>query len=78
MTDRSLAYRPDGVPCAAYGGDHLYYACYNSSTDTWKVQIVDGAYDVGQFASLIFYNNPSIGVTNAFIAYYDNKFIPGR
>ena len=31
MTDRSLAYRPDGVPCAAYGGDHLYYSCYNPS-----------------------------------------------
>ena len=40
MTDRSLAYKlvlEGGAykykPCAAYGGDGLYFACYNFTTE---------------------------------------------
>jgi hypothetical protein len=66
MTDRYLHYRPDGTPCAAYGGDHLYYACYNETTGGWDEVVVDNARMVGAYAALT-YN--SLG--DAFISYYD-------
>jgi len=71
MTDRTLAYRGDGVPCAAYGGDALYYACYNSTTGVWQTVIVDNSVSVGQYASLSFFDSPVTGMSEAFIAYYD-------
>ena len=66
MTDRYMRYRPDGVPCMAYGGDHLYYACYNKATNTWTETLVDNSIMVGSYAALA-YN--SLG--DAFITYYD-------
>lgn len=66
MTDRSLRYRADGVPCVAYGGDHLYYSCFNFATNSWITEVVDNSRGVGEYASLAF-NNQS----NPFIAYYD-------
>ncbi len=66
MTDRSMRYRPDGVPCVAYGGDHLYYACYNTITKSWDSSLIDASYQVGGHAALAFnrFNNP-------YITYYD-------
>ena len=75
MTDRSMRYRSDGVPCVAYGGDALYYSCYNKPALKWDTETVDpnilnpgvnGIVMVGSYASLA-YN--SLG--NPFIAYYD-------
>lgn len=66
MTDRYLRYRPDGVPCMAYGGDHLYYACYNKTTLSWDETLVDGNYLVGSYAALAY---SSLGYP--FITYYD-------
>lgn len=71
MTDRTLAYRGDGAPCAAYGGDALYYACYNSTKAAWDTVIVDNSVSVGQYASLSFFNSPVTGMSEAFISYYD-------
>jgi hypothetical protein len=71
MRDRSLAFRPDGTPCAAYGGDGLYYACYNSTTELWQSQVVDNNIGVGQYAALAFFTSPVTGNTDAFISYYD-------
>lgn len=66
MTDRSFRFRQDGVPCVAYGGDHLYYSCFNGTTLGWDTTIVDSDPAVGEYASLVFdnYGNP-------WIAYYD-------
>ncbi len=72
MTDRSLAYRPtDGAPCIAYGGDHLYYSCYNSTTAVWQTTMVDSDPGVGQFAALAFYKVPAAMAGRPVIAYYD-------
>lgn len=68
MTDRSLRFEKAGSrrPCVAYGGDHLYYSCWNSATDTWTTETVDSAPMVGSYAALAFnvQNRP-------FISYYD-------
>ncbi len=71
MTDRTLAFRGDGVPCVAYGGDALYYACYNSTKAAWDTVIVDNSVSVGQYASLAFFDSPVTGMSEAFISYYD-------
>jgi hypothetical protein len=70
MTDRSLAFKPDGTACAAYGGDALYYACFNTVTKTWSSTVLDSGPYVGQYAALKFYKVPTL-VTEAFISYYD-------
>ncbi|OGO34238.1 MAG: hypothetical protein A2Z16_12575 [Chloroflexi bacterium RBG_16_54_18] len=68
MTDRSLRFdrSVNHVPCTAYGGDHLYYSCYNPATQTWSQEIVDLNPMVGSYAALDF-NNFNI----PFISYYD-------
>ncbi len=69
MTDRSLRFdrSANRVPCVAYGGDHLYYSCWNNSaTDSWSKEIVDANPMVGSYAALDF-NNYNI----PFISYYD-------
>ncbi len=68
MTDRSLRFdrSANHVPCTAYGGDHLYYSCYNPVTQTWSQEIVDPNPMVGSYAALDF-NNFNI----PFISYYD-------
>jgi hypothetical protein len=71
MTDRSLAFKTNDTPCAAYGGDGLYYACLNPSTDTWEITLVDPSIGVGQYAALAFYADISTHQTNAYISYYD-------
>jgi len=70
MTDRSLAFRGE-TPCAAYGGDGLYFACLNSATGLWESQVLDNNVGVGQYASLAFHNNLVTGKIEGYIAYYD-------
>lgn len=70
MTDRSLAFRGE-TPCAAYGGDGLYFACYNSATGSWESQVLDNSVGVGQYAALAFYNNLMTGRIEGYISYYD-------
>jgi len=71
MTDRALAFKPDGTPCAAYGADGLYFACYDKDLKEWIVTIVDKNEAVGQYAALDFFTHPVTGVTNAYVSYYD-------
>ena len=71
MTSRALSWRQDGVPCAAYGGDGLYYACYNSTTGTWSATTVDSSIGVGEYASLSEKYIPYTGEIRSAITYYD-------
>lgn len=67
MRDRSMAYNPlSNVPCMAYGGDALYYSCWNPTTSVWDTVVVDNSLSVGQYTAMVFdnYNRP-------FITYYD-------
>ncbi len=72
MTDRSVAYKTVDMPCAAYGGDGLYYACYDKTTDEWDVTVLDSSPDVGQFAALTYLTRVPSGVIDTYISYYDN------
>jgi hypothetical protein len=66
MTGRSMDFR-NGVPCIAYGGDRLYFSCYDSSANSWGTpMIVDDGLRVGEYTSLDF---NSYG--QAYISYYD-------
>lgn len=68
MTDRSLAFNPTtNQPCIAYGGDALYYSCFNRTIDGWRTTILDHDTQVGEWAALAFnsYGWP-------FITYYDS------
>ncbi len=64
MTDHTIRADSGGAVHVAYGGDHLYYARYDG-TD-WKANVVDGAFGVGQHASLALDKNKY-----AHISYYD-------
>lgn len=67
MRDRSLAYNPiSNLPCMAYGGDALYFSCWNNTTSTWDTAIVDTAVSVGQYTAMAFDN-----YARPFITYYD-------
>jgi len=66
MTDRSLAFRNDNMPCVVYGGDHLYYACWNPTVSQWQSEVVDSDPLVGAYAALAFNSN-----SRPFISYYD-------
>lgn len=67
MRDRSLAFNPaNGVPCIAYGGDALYYSCYNTLTLTWDTVVLDNSLQVGQYTAMTFDN-----YARPFITYYD-------
>lgn len=66
MTDRSLAFRNDNMPCVVYGGDHLYYACWNPTVSQWQTEVVDSDPLVGAYAALAFNSN-----SRPFISYYD-------
>ncbi len=66
MTDRSLAYRNDNMPCVVYGGDQLYYACWNPTVSKWQSEVVDSAPLTGAYAALAFNSN-----SRPFISYYD-------
>lgn len=67
MRDRSLAYNPlTNVPCVAYGGDALYYSCWNDATKSWDTTLVDAGLSVGQYTALAFDN-----YYRPFITYYD-------
>jgi Tol biopolymer transport system component len=50
MTSRSLALDSGRHPHIAYGGDHLDYVWYDSTQ--WHQETVDGAWSVGEYASL--------------------------
>ena len=66
MSNRSLRYTSTGIPCVAYGADHLYYVCYDNTLKKWVREIVDAKSQVGQYASLAF------STSNApRISYYD-------
>lgn len=67
MRDRSMAYNPlTNIPCMAYGGDALYYSCWNPTKSAWDTILVDASLSVGQYTAMVFdnYNRP-------FITYYD-------
>ena len=72
MSNRSLAYRNDDVPCVAYGYEALYYSCYDSVSELWVTETVDNDLRVGEYASLAFNNeaDPN-GTSRPFISYYD-------
>ena len=50
MRENSLRLDSQGRPHVAYGGDHLYYATQDGGG--WKIETVDGANNVGTYASL--------------------------
>ena len=66
MTDRSLAYKSDNTPCVVYGGDMLFYSCWDAVNELWVEQVVDSDPLVGAYAALDFdeFDNP-------YISYYD-------
>jgi hypothetical protein len=66
LGSRSIALRSDNSPCIAYGANHLYIQCLNSSG--WSGQtVVDSAFGVGRYASLAIWT----GDNQPRIAYYD-------
>jgi hypothetical protein len=66
MTDRSLRLDGNTAPHIAFGGEHLYYARWNLTTNNWFFTTVDSSPKVGRYASLAL---DSAG--NPRIAYYD-------
>jgi hypothetical protein len=66
MTDRSLAVKSDNTPCVAFGGDYLFYSCWNTVAQKWDTEVVDGSYLVGSYAALAFDFS-----SRPFISYYD-------
>ena len=71
MTSRALSWRPDGVPCAAFGGDGLYYSCRNGTTGNWETITIDDSIGVGEYASLSQRYVPFVGENRSAITYYD-------
>jgi hypothetical protein len=66
LTDRTLRFRSDGDACMAYGGDNLYYSCFDHGTETWQTELIDGNTMVGSHASL------AINAQDKpYISYYD-------
>jgi hypothetical protein len=70
LTDRTLQFKSDGTACMVYGGDNLYYSCYDDGTDTWTTELVDGSEPVpepvGAHAALAFNDQDK-----PYISYYD-------
>lgn len=66
MTDRSLAVKSDNTPCVAFGGDYLFYSCWNAGAQRWDTEIVDSSHLVGAYAALAFDFS-----SRPFISYYD-------
>jgi hypothetical protein len=58
MKPRYLAIHSEGRPCAAFGGDHLYYT-ERDAGGTWKVVTVDSSPGFGRYASLALHNGES-------------------
>jgi hypothetical protein len=71
MTSRALSFQTGDQPCAAYGGDGLYYTCY--ITPTWQTRtVIDNSVGVGQYASLSQRYIPYLGGRlRSAITYYD-------
>ncbi len=72
LTSRALSYRPDGRPCAAFGGDGLYYTCYISPTGWTPVTVIDNSIGVGEYASLSEKYIPYTGEIRSAVTYYDS------
>ncbi|MGB6423380.1 MAG: hypothetical protein WBF05_16225 [Anaerolineales bacterium] len=67
MTDRSFRFKPyTKQPCVAYGGDGLYYSCYDWLTKKWVTEVVDSGARVGEYAALDFTTT-----SDPVISYYD-------
>jgi hypothetical protein len=70
LTDRTMRFKSDGTACMAYGGDNLYYSCFDEETDTWTTELVDGSEPVpeivGSHASLALNDQDK-----PYISYYD-------
>lgn len=66
MTDRSARFDVGGNAHIAFGGDHLYYARWEASNNTWITRVVDSSPNVGSHASIAVDNQG-----NPRIAYYD-------
>ena len=73
LTSRALSWRPDGRPCAAFGGDGLYYTCYISPTGWTPVTVIDNSIGVGEYASLSEKYLPTAGEIRSAITYYDSQ-----
>jgi hypothetical protein len=72
LTSRALSWRPDGRPCAAFGGDGLYYTCYISPTGWTPVTVIDNSIGVGEYASLSEKYIPYTGEIRSAVTYYDS------
>jgi hypothetical protein len=66
MTDRSARFDVYGNPHVVYGGDHLYYARWDTSISGWIYRTIDYSPSVGRYASLALDN-----AGNPRVAYYD-------
>jgi len=67
-SNRALAFNGDGLPVAAYGGDHLYLAIGDRADPQdgemeWAVQTVDGSTGVGLYASMAIDPQDEIHIT---------------
>lgn len=71
MTSRALSFQAGSQPCAAYGGDGLYYTCYVSPTGWTPTTVIDDNIWVGEYASLSHRYIPFMGGTRTAITYYD-------
>jgi len=78
LTDHYFRYNKDGDPCLAFGGDGLYFACFDRTENRWEsingnpdytAWLVDGNPLVGSHASLDFNSFGNDGTP--FISYYD-------
>jgi hypothetical protein len=78
LTDHYFRYDNDGDPCLAFGGDGLYFACFDRTDNRWESidgdpnyvnWIVDADPLVGSHASLDFNSYGTNGTP--FISYYD-------
>jgi hypothetical protein len=72
LTSRALAFKSSNQPCAAYGGDGLYYTCYISPTGWTPATIIDPSRGVGEYASLTYYDDLFWLETRPAITYYDS------
>jgi len=72
MTSRALAFKANNQPCAAYGGDGLYYTCYISPTGWTPTTIIDNNRGVGEYASLTYYYDQFWPEIRPAITYYDS------
>ena len=67
LTDRTLRFNSEGLACMAFGGDSLYYSCYDKENNTWNYELVDASSTAGSHAALAFNDQD-----RPYISYYDS------